>query len=150
MKTKDEASWQARRAALLADGETGKAFLACVEDWAKAAEEHLLHADHYGPTHYTEMDAARDSLPEMEVRYGRIGAHFLGQMLWVLGEHWFFGHELMGGLSVIERRLVEDCVIIKVAEEQVKAEETHNDGDSAGAGDQPARSGSFVLPGPTE
>jgi hypothetical protein len=117
VRVRDEAAWQERRAALTEDGEIGQEFLKFVEDWADTAER-----DYDDQTSTT--DWIRQALPKVEERHGRVDFMFLGQMLAVLAEHWEYGPQLMRGLTPIERRLVEDLTLLKVAVEQKKAE-TH-------------------------
>ena len=120
MKVRDESTWQARRAALTEDGEVGQAFLGFLEAWAQAAEQYVAITEPAG--------ALDDTLAHIESERGTVGITFLGQMLAVLAEHWEYGPDMMKTLTPIERRLVEEMTLIKVAHEQEKAEETHDDG----------------------
>lgn len=125
MKVKDEAAWQERRAALTVDGEIGVAFLAFVEDWA----------DRVDATWDDQTSAAewfRRALGAVEQARGRTDFLMLGQMLAVLAEHWHLGDQLMKGLTPIERRLVEDLTLVKVAHEMQKAETHASTNQSSG------------------
>jgi len=66
-------------------------------------------------------EALRAALATTEERWGRITAHFLGQMLVVLIEHWYYGRELQERLTPIERRLMEDSLLLKIGELQESA-----------------------------
>lgn len=116
MLVRDKASWQARRAVLREDGDVSRAFLEFIEDWASSAEGLGSHV------YIDPAEALRDQLPFIEERHARVGAHYLGQMLAVLADHWEFGIEMMQGLTPFERRLVEDMTLIKIAESQASAE----------------------------
>ena len=115
MRVKSESSWQERRSALVADGEIGMAFLTFLEDWANAAEQLQEHVV------IDPVDALRDELISVEDRHGRCSIHFLGQMLAVLLVHW--DYDLIDSFTVIERRLIEDAILVKIANMQEKATE---------------------------
>lgn len=120
MKVRDQALWQERRAALSTD-ETNRSFLKFLELWAEETERRLLDAVTDG-RQATVAEVLQFTLVPVEAHLGRCGAHFLGQMLALLAMHWEFGEDLMQGLTPIERRLVEDLTILKIASEQEKAE----------------------------
>jgi hypothetical protein len=119
VKIVDEAVWQERRAALLAD-KTGRDFLVFLEDWADRAEKNLESFSEPNRAPWA-ADALREQLMFVEERRGRCAAHYLGQMLAVLAEHWEYGAAMMEELSSIERRVVEDLTLLKIADEQDKA-----------------------------
>lgn len=125
MRVRDLAAWQERRAALTEDGAVGVEFLKFMEDWATLAED-WLDLGHG----YTPIDALNGRLAQTEERHGRIDFWFMGSMLAVLAEHWIYGaEELMKSLTPVERRLVEDLTLLKVAVEQRKAETHGTDGE---------------------
>ena len=116
MQTQDEDLWQTQQAELMED-EIGKAFLTFVLDWTETAEQAMEVDDELSPS-----SALRASLAVAEERHGRISASFLGQMLVVIISHWMFGHQVAADFTPIERRLMEDMLILKLRELQQSAE----------------------------
>ena len=119
MRVASEESWQ-QLCAELSGGDTetdaarNAAFRAFLETWAEHAERQMG-----GDAAVDE--ALRATLATTEERWGRITAHFLGQMLVVLIEHWYYGRELQERLTPIERRLMEDSLLLKIGELQESA-----------------------------
>lgn len=109
MKARDEELWQQQRQELQAE-EVGQDFLAFVECWVDQAEK-LLEQDIGSPA-----QAVRHALSHADSTHGRVSVHFLGQMLVVIGTHWQHGEEVIGGLTPIELRLVQDMLALKFAE----------------------------------
>lgn len=124
MKAHDEAAWQQQVAELEADGETGQTFRRIVEAWAEEAE-HLLDEERA----VSPLTALRDALAAVEAKYGRIDTFFLGQMLVVLAAFWAHGEDFARASSPIERRLMEDTVILKMRQlaEAAANKETSDD-----------------------
>jgi len=119
VRVASEESWQ-QLCAELSGGDTelaaarNAAFRAFLETWAEHAERQMG-----GDAAVDE--ALRATLATTEERWGRITAHFLGQMLVVLIEHWYYGRELQERLTPIERRLMEDSLLLKIGELQESA-----------------------------
>lgn len=123
MKVRDEEAWQERCAELSVD-RTGRIFRAFLEYWAEKAENLMWEGTggQRDPVPWMNpADALNMGLCLAEEHFGRCGAHFLGQMIAVLAEHWEHGEELMQGLTPFERRVVEDLTLLKIAQEQEKA-----------------------------
>lgn len=72
-------------------------------------------------------EALRSALAPTEQRLGRVSAHFLGQMLVVIIDHWYYGQELVGQLTPIELRLTQDSLLLKVAELEESAAQIQNE-----------------------
>lgn len=104
----DEDIWQAQCAELRED-EVGTEFLAFVTDWVDTAERGMDLNPDLSPT-----AALRGTLPQVEGRFGRISATFLGQMLVVIISHWTHGPMVSAELTSIERRLMEDMLLLKL------------------------------------
>lgn len=118
MKTPDESLWEHQRSELRSD-ETGRAFLEFVEDWVETAEYAMNQDSDLAPE-----NAIRAALAPVEQRQGRIAASYVGQMLIVIASHWVYGTEMSERLTSIERRLMEDMLVMKLAElEKAAAEE---------------------------
>jgi len=120
MKIADEAMWTQQVAELEAD-DTGRAFLAFIHTWVDQAE--TLCAENIGGP----ATALNHALAHAEATHGRISAHYLGQMLVVIGTHWEHGQGVIEGLRPIELRLVQDVLALKVAELEAQAVETVGD-----------------------
>lgn len=116
MQTQDEDLWQQQCMELMED-KVGKAFLEFVTDWLDTAEA-VMDSD----TSLSPTSALRASLAPVEERLGRISASFVGQMLVVVISHWKWGHQVSPELSPIERRLMEDMLILKLNELRESAE----------------------------
>ena len=123
MKTRDLSEWQGQRASLASGGEISRAFLEFLEAWVESAEQ-LVAVVVIDPA-----DALRNQLPLTEGKFGRCPAHMLGSMLAVLAQHWDCGPEMMDGLTPVERRLVEDMLLLKIEEQEQQAKETPNGAD---------------------
>jgi len=118
MRVADEELWLQQKAELTAD-DTGKAFLTFLEDWLGTADRALDLQPDLPPA-----DAFRESLALVEGRQGRIACAFVGQMMVVAISHWVHGEVLAQNLTAVERRLMEDTVLLKLAELENQAAET--------------------------
>jgi hypothetical protein len=118
MKVQDESDWQQLVSDLLADGETGTAFLDFVETWCETAEDVLLNWPDK-----SAMEAIRLSLDPAENRHGIIDSWMMGQMLCVILQHWKRGKEVAADLSPIEMKLVRDCLNVKIWQLQQSAKD---------------------------
>lgn len=117
MQTQDDDLWHHQVAELMED-EVGQEFLTFITDWLDTAEAAMDADDQLSPS-----AAVRASLAVVEERMGRISANFLGQMLVVMISHWIHGHQLSAEFSSIERRLMEDMLILKLKELEDSAQE---------------------------
>jgi len=115
MKVRDNDLWQQQRAELDVD-DLSRHFLEFMERWAEYAEE-------YPGAEYLPAEGFNNTLEAVEKEFGRVGAHFMGQMLVVLVTHWIYGEELMETLSPMERRLVKDMLVLKLSELETEAAE---------------------------
>lgn len=118
MKVADESDWQELVSNLLADGETGTAFLDFVEFWCDMAEDVLLNWPDKSP-----MDAIRLTLSITEAKFGEIDVWFMGQMLCVICQHWKRGKEVAADLTALELKLVQDCLAAKLFQLQQAAQD---------------------------
>lgn len=118
MKTVDEDLWH-QQAAELQEDKVGKEFLAFLTEWVETAERAMDVNDNLAPS-----SAIRSSLLAVEERRGRISASFVGQMLVVIISHWIHGHQLSAEFTAIERRLMEDMLILKLQELRDSAQDT--------------------------
>lgn len=117
MRVADEAFWVQQKNELTAD-ETGQAFLNFLEDWLTTAERAMdLSPD------LPAQEAFRNSLASVEQRQGRIACSYVGQMVVVAISHWVYGPELADNLTPIERRLMEDVVLLKLSDLEQQAAE---------------------------
>ncbi len=117
MTPADEDIWQGQCAELSEDA-VGKEFLAFITDWMDTAERAMDMDGGISPS-----SALRGCLPDTENRFGRISATFLGQMLVVIISHWVHGAQVSNELTSIERRLMEDMLILKIRELRDSAEQ---------------------------
>jgi hypothetical protein len=115
MQTLNHDLWLQQTAELKED-EVGKEFLDFLVDWVDTTEAALEADDQLSPS-----TALRFCLSVTEERFGRISASFIGQMLVVIISHWIHGHQLSAEFTAIERRLMEDMLIIKLRELQESA-----------------------------
>lgn len=121
MRVVDEQLWLQQEAELTVD-DTGKAFLTFLEDWLGTADRAMDLQPDLSP-----VDAFRESLALVEQRQGRIACSFVGQMLVVAVSHWVQGEALANNLSALERRMMEDTVLMKLAELESQAAESPDD-----------------------
>ena len=111
MKVVDEAKWVQQLSEFDAGEERGQAFRDFLLAWADRAEEYLEASDTATP-----LDALTRVLPEVEEnRDGRITIGDIGGMLVALAAFWAHGEAMVEALTLIERRLVQDTVAMKVA-----------------------------------
>lgn len=117
MKPADEDLWLRQRTELTVD-ETGREFLAFLEEWLDGAERAMELDSDLQPA-----DAFRSTFAGVEQSRGRIACAYVGQMLVVAISHWEHGHAISDSLTVIERRLMEDTILLKLAELEKQADE---------------------------
>lgn len=123
MRVADEAFWVQQKNELTAD-DTGQAFLNFLEDWLTTAERAMdLSPD------LPAQDAFRNSLNAVEQRQGRIACSYVGQMVVVAISHWVYGPDLADNLTSIERRLMEDVVLLKLSDLESQAAEAQESED---------------------
>jgi hypothetical protein len=115
MRVKDEQLWSLQLAEFEAD-EMSQKFGEFLVAWGDTSDR--LAAD----CPATRLpDAASKAFEETEQTLGFISVEWLGQMLLVLIQHWFYGDQLWESLSVWERRMVEQATALKIAELQDQA-----------------------------
>lgn len=124
MIARDQELWEQQRSELQAD-QTGRDFLDFIETWVSQAEK--LYEEDIG----SPATALRHALDHVERTHGRIGVHFLGQMLVVITSHWEYGEEMAESLTPIELRLVQDTLALKYAELQTQEREFDDDAGAA-------------------
>lgn len=116
MQTLDSDLWL-HQAAELQENDIGKEFLSFLTDWLDTTEAAMEADDSLSPS-----AALRACLLVTEERFGRISASYIGQMLVVIITHWVHGHQVAAEFTSIERRLMEDMLILKLRELQESAE----------------------------
>jgi hypothetical protein len=116
VNVRNQGLW-AQQCAELQENQTGRDFLEFIETWVTQAEQ--LYEEDIG----SPATALRHALDHADQTHGRVGIHFLGQMLVVVATHWEHGEEMAESLTPIELRLVQDMLALKCAELQDQAEE---------------------------
>lgn len=116
MQTLDSDLWT-QQAMELKEDPVGKEFLDFLLEWVDLAEAAIEADDQISPS-----TALRACLIVAEEEFGRISASYIGQMLVVIISHWIHGHQLAAEFTSIERRLMEDMLILKLRELQESAE----------------------------
>ncbi len=110
MQVVDESLWH-QQASELQEDEVGKEFLGFLTEWLDTAEQAMKMDEDLSPIH-----AFRSTLAVVEESRGRVSANFIGQMMVVTISHWQHGQQLFSELSAIEKRMVEDMIILKIRE----------------------------------
>ncbi len=118
MKVRDEQLWLQQLSEFKAD-EMSRKFSQFLVFWTDATE--TMMAESKGElTPYTALSKAFEVA---EQTFGYLSVEWLGQMLLVIGQHWFHGDDLWESLSVWERRMVDQATALKIAEMQKIAAE---------------------------
>ena len=127
MRSCDEDKWSRSRHEIHNDGEKGQRFLAFFEFLFDAAEKYLdeyveAPAVSQGMTeyvrHYAPAEAVRKGLALAEQTFGFLEPIIIGQMLVVGSTHWCHGEEMVAGLTLIERRVLEWALAVKIQDLQ--------------------------------
>jgi hypothetical protein len=130
MRSCDEDKWSRSRQEIEQSGEMGMKFLAFFEFLFDAAEKYL---DEYvqAPSvdasmdefvrHYAPAEAVRKALALAEQTFGFLEPIIIGQMLVVGSTHWVHGDEMVEGLTLIERRVLEWALSVKIQDLQSRA-----------------------------
>lgn len=115
MKVKDQNAWLQQVQEFKQD-ELGTRFCEILEFWADAAEKEFDESG-WTPT----ADVLRELLPTVEKEFGVITTHWLSQLLTVLVIHWENGMSLEAGLTIFERKMVQEAFMRKAEELQQQA-----------------------------
>lgn len=129
MKVRDESEWQGRLAEFAADPNPLAPLLRDFTiAWADHAESWLQSAHNEGiyVDDITAIEALRATLPRAEGGQGRVTIGMIGATFTLLSMHWEHGSSLADQMTPIERRLLEDTVMLKLAQLQEQAEEAGN------------------------
>lgn len=130
MRSCDEDKWSRSRQEIHNDGEKGQKFLAFLEFLFDAAEKYL---DEYveAPSvsesmteyvrQYAPAEAVRKALELAEQTFGFLEPIIIGQILTVGATHWVHGDEMVEGLTLIERRVLEWALAVKINDLQERA-----------------------------
>lgn len=130
MRSCDEDKWSRSRQEIHNDGEQGQRFLAFFEFLFDAAEKFLdeyIQAPSTGASmdefvrQYAPAEAVRKGLELAEQTFGFLEPIIIGQMLTVGATHWVHGDEMVAGLTLIERRLLEWALAVKINDLQNRA-----------------------------
>lgn len=125
MRFQEPTRWSDQELELQAD-ETSRKFLAFFTDWFTEAERLLDDKveDEDGNL-LGATEAVRAALASTEEKLGGfLGLEWIGQMLLLAEQHWFYGVDMMERLTIIERRSVELMAAVKMAELQASATDT--------------------------
>jgi len=124
MRVRDERAWREQLAEFDVDVEC-RLFRDFLVEWVGAADE-ALGCEPRPPVRV----ALEGAFGVVEGSRGFLSVEWLAQMLLVVVQHWVEGDALWEGLSVWERRLVEQATAVKLAELQQFAA-----GEAGGASD---------------
>lgn len=118
MKFSNKVRWSEQEMELNST-EDGRKFLEFFLEWFTAAENSLDTSPEtelgWGDDSSMIMTQVRNALTELEDSKGHLGLEWLGQMLLLAREHWKYGDEMAGGLTVIELRVVQIAEAIELA-----------------------------------
>lgn len=117
MQVKDDAAWNEQVSELKNGDEGSQKFLDFIEFWLDTADTMIKEST--AMLHpYEGLSKAFDVA---EQTLGYLSVEWLGQMLLVIVQHWFYGDRLWESLSVWERRMVEQATALKLVELQSSA-----------------------------
>lgn len=118
MKVKDDQVWAQQESELRTADDASRKFLEFLQVWTTEAERRL-----YGNRKYSPREALSKGFEFAEQTLGFLSVEWLGQMLLVIVQHWFYGEELWESLTVWERRMVEQATALKLVELQQSADQ---------------------------
>jgi hypothetical protein len=95
----------------------GTELVAFVESWVDLAEWTRAEKD------WPPDECLRQTLEVVEADRGRVSANMLFQILLVVINHWVHGDEAYAGLSPLERRGLDDYVLLALQAAQQDAQE---------------------------
>lgn len=116
MKVKNQIEWAQQETDLRMDGEIGEKFLAFFVKWFETAEQMIRTEEHP-----STVGSVRRALKAVEDELGFLEPLTIGQMLHMAFMFWEYGEEMVGGMSIIEQRVMEWAVALKLAELQQEA-----------------------------
>lgn len=130
MKFKNEVAWADQSLELQVD-EVSRKFEKFFLEWFTLAETTYeqwkaklpSQSDDivYGDSERAITSHVRKALAETESAYGFLSVEWIGQMLLLAYQHWKYGEPMEQGLSVIERRTLEQMAAVKAAELEASA-----------------------------
>lgn len=112
MHVKDEQLWSDQLLEFDSDDMSRK-FRDFLIFWLENTEDQLN-----SESEQTIRDSLTSSFSVAEQTYGYLSVEWIGQMLMVIVGHWVHGDEVWEGLSLWEKRLVEQSTAIRLAELQ--------------------------------
>lgn len=129
MRYRDRTKWEEQVYELQRDGELGEKFLEFFEFWMNSASR--LQAELANHTAEDAADAIRVGLQETERSFGFLSVEWIGQMLTLAVMHWEYGDDLNSehGLTVIERRVMEQETARKLLQLQSEAARVSPEGE---------------------
>lgn len=125
MRFQDDVRWSDQELELQAD-ETSRNFLKFFTEWFDAAERRLDTKFDFmacsDPIRQAAIaSAVRDGLADTEIKLGFLSIEWIGQMVVLAWQHWIHGVDMERGLTIIERRALEQMAAVKLAELQSSA-----------------------------
>jgi hypothetical protein len=123
MRSCNEDQWSRSRHEIHHSGEIGQRFLAFFEFLFDAAEQYLdeyvqapaVNADMAEYVRrYAPAEAVRKALALAEQTFGFLEPIIIGQILTCGATHWVHGEEMVEGLTLIERRVLEWALAVKI------------------------------------
>jgi hypothetical protein len=120
----DPTRWSDQELELQAD-ETSRKFLAFFIDWFTLAEKHMKAPVMGSMTETIEahspVGSTRSALVATEEKLGYLAVEWIGQMLVLASQHWVHGEALVEGMTVMERRMMEQMAAVKMVDLQESA-----------------------------
>jgi len=122
MQVKDEQAWTTQLMELEADDYTRK-FKTFLVFWMDTADKMVLEQFPLNSDHPKLQLAAAvgKALAVAEQTFGFLAVEWIAQMLLIMTEHWKYGDDLYEDLSLIERRLVDTAIAMKLTDLQESA-----------------------------
>jgi hypothetical protein len=131
MQFKDLQAWTDQELELKQD-DVGQKFLEFFLRWFDIAENLYAQTETVGGDRndsertvrrYSCISAVRHALLDAENHFGYASMEWLGQMLLLAQQHWVHGADMDLGLTILERRLLEQMTAVKLVELQTMAEQ---------------------------
>lgn len=119
VKVRDDKAWQEQLTEFEADN-TSRQFRDILVFWMDTTEKVIEESDWYARD-FTFVACARKAFEVTEQTFGFISVEWIGQLLLVFVQHWYFGQQLYDELTYLEKRMVEQATAMKLAELQMMA-----------------------------
>lgn len=125
MLYRDDVLWADQELELRQD-ETSRRFLDYLDKWFTLAERLYDEVDDSGDRKRSVVKSVRLALSYLEAdpEWGYLSMEWIGQMLLLAQQHWIHGEWMERGLTVLERRMLEQMTAVKMVELQESASDT--------------------------